>query len=400
MKFSRREFIETAAVTSAAIAAAPGALAQSERSPNVPSRGKTMIVCKYTGIQTIDAAYDSLRRGGDTLDAAIMILKGQEDDPKDDSVGLGGLPNEDGEVELDCSMMHGPTGRAGAVGAVRRIKNVSLLAKTVMEHTGHVLIVAEGASKVAKLHGFTEENLLTERSRKIWQLWKESMSDQDWWGPSIGDPNWKPPTDLTNVPVAEQRIKHLHDLAAEIGIEHEWRDYAVEKVMSPPTGTIPCITLNEKGEMSAAVSTSGLAWKIPGRLGDSPIVGAGIYLDRDVGGAGVTGNGEENIKIAGSHTVVEAMRRGMEPKEAAMEALKRLVALYKNDMTRLRYINLVFHVLRRDGAYAGVALWGQTSSGKQLQIAVHDGTKRLENVSAMFEGKGLSWPPIPVLPKS
>jgi N4-(beta-N-acetylglucosaminyl)-L-asparaginase len=399
MKFSRRKFIESAAVTSAAMAAAPGALAQPEKPPSVASRSKTVVVCKYTGIQTIDAAYDSLKRGGDTLDAAIMILKGQEDDPRDDSVGLGGLPNEDGEVELDCSMMHGPTGRAGAVGAVRRIKNVSLLAKTVMEHTGHVLIVGEGASKVAKLHGFTEENLLTERSRKIWQLWKESMSDQDWWGPSIADPKWKPPTELTGVPVAEDHKKRLHDVAAELGIEPEWRDYAVEKVMSPPTGTIPCITLNEKGEMSAAVSTSGLAWKIPGRLGDSPIVGAGIYLDRDIGGAGVTGNGEENIKIAGSHTVVEAMRRGMEPKEAAMEALKRLVALYKNDMTRLRYINLVFHVLRRDGAYAGVALWGQGSSGKQLQIAVHDGTKRLENVSAMFEGKGLSWPPVPVLPK-
>src|SRR5437868_1284386 len=259
MKFSRRKFIESAAVTSAAIAAAPSALAQAGK--NAPaSSGKTMIVCKYTGIQTIDAAYDSLKRGGDTLDAAIMILKGQEDDPKDDSVGFGGLPNEDGEVELDCSMMHGPTGRAGAVGAVRRIKNVSLLAKTVMEHTGHVLIVGEGANKVAKPHGFVEENLLTERSRKIWQLWKEYMSDQDWWGPSIADPNWKPPTNLTGVPVAEERKKHLHEVAAELGIEPEWRDYAAETVMSPPTGTIPCITLNEKGEMSAAVSTSGLAW--------------------------------------------------------------------------------------------------------------------------------------------
>ena len=398
MKFSRREFIETAAVTSAALAAAPNSLAQSGKTP--AASGKTVIVCKYTGIQTIDAAYDSLKRGGDTLDAAIMILKGQEDDPRDDSVGFGGLPNEDGEVELDCSVMHGPTCRAGAVGAVRRIKNVSLLAKTVMEHTGHVLIVGEGASKVAKLHGFPEENLLTDRSRKIWQLWKESMSDQDWWGPSLSDPNWKPPADLSKTPTAEQRIMRLHELAAEIGIESEWRDYAVEKVMNPPTGTIPCITLNEKGEMSAAVSTSGLAWKITGRLGDSPIIGAGIYLDPEIGGAGVTGNGEENIKIAGSHTVVEAMRRGLDPKEAAMEALKRLAAFYKNDMTRLRYINLVFHVLRRDGAYAGVALWGQTSSGKQLQIAVHDGTKRLENVSAMFEGKSLSWPPVPVLPKS
>src|SRR6266478_5780010 len=139
MKFSRREFIETAAVTSAAIAASPSALAQADKAAAAPAVGKTMIVCKYTGIQSIDGAYEMMRRGGDTLDAAIFVLRGQENDPNDDSVGLGGLPNEDGEVELDASVMHGPTRRIGAVGAVRRIKNVSLLAKTVMEHTGHAL---------------------------------------------------------------------------------------------------------------------------------------------------------------------------------------------------------------------------------------------------------------------
>src|SRR5262249_25829925 len=155
--------------------------------------------------QSIDGAYELLRRGHDTLDAAIFILKAQEDDPNDDTVGLGGLPNEEGEVELDASVFHGPTRRAAAVGAVRRIKNFSLLAKTVMEHTGHVLVVMEGASKVAKLYGFKEEDLLTDRARKTWQLWKETMTDQDWWGPSIADPSWKPPKDLTGVPVAEQR---------------------------------------------------------------------------------------------------------------------------------------------------------------------------------------------------
>ena len=142
------------------------------------------------------------------------------------------------------------------------------------------------------------------------------------------------------------------------------------------------------------------AWKIAGRLGDSPIIGAGIYLDPEVGGAGVTGNGEENIKIVGARTVVENMRHGMPPHDAAMDVLERLVHNYNKDMTRLRYINLVFHVLRRDGAYAGVALWGQTSSGKQLKIAVHDGEKRLENVTALLEGPSLSWPPIPELPKA
>src|SRR6266513_712976 len=141
MKFSRREFIESAAVTSAALAAAPVTMAQAAKSQTSPAIGKSVIVAKYTGIQSIDGAYELMRRGGDTLDSAIFVLRGQEDDPNDNSVGLGGLPNEDGEVELDASVMHGPTRRAGAVASVRRIKNVARLAKTVMERTNHTMIV-------------------------------------------------------------------------------------------------------------------------------------------------------------------------------------------------------------------------------------------------------------------
>ena len=397
MEFSRRQFLGSAAAMSAATALGHEPKTQEGAKP-IKSSGKAVVITKYTGMQSIDGAYEMLRRGQDTLDAAIFVLKAQEDDPNDNTVGLGGLPNEDGEVELDAAVMHGPTRRAAAVGGVRRIRNVAALAKTVMAHTGHALLVHEGAARVAKLFGFKEEDLLTERSRQIWQLWKESMSEQDWWGPSIADPAWKPPQQLTNVPVAQVLRERIERKAQEIGIDAAWRKLAVDSVLYPPTGTIPCIALNEKGEMSAAVSTSGLAWKIPGRLGDSPVIGAGIYLDPEIGGVGSTGSGEENIKLVGAHTVVENMRRGMTPLEAGMDALRRLAHAYNNDMTRLRYINLVFHILRRDGQYAGVSLWPIRSNGQQISIAVHDGTKRLENVKSLFDGKALSWPPIPELP--
>src|SRR5580693_71755 len=129
-----------------------------------------------------------------SLSLGLLDSKGPEDDPNDTSVGLGGLPNEEGVVELDACCMHGPTRRAGSVGGVRNIKNVSLVSKGVMEHTGHVMLVGEGAERFAVAMGFPRENLLTDRSRKIWLLWKEYHSTDDWWGPGMNDPQWKAPT--------------------------------------------------------------------------------------------------------------------------------------------------------------------------------------------------------------
>jgi N4-(beta-N-acetylglucosaminyl)-L-asparaginase len=404
----RRDFLSGLAIAGASLAAGQTgngnntSSAQSKPAAQPASGGgKNVIICARNGFNYIDAGYDNLRKGADTLDAAITVVSGPENDPNDDSVGLGGLPNEDCVVELDSCCMHGPTRRAGSVGAVHDIKNVASLAKTVMEHTGHVMLVGEGASHFGLLMGFPKENLLTEHSRKIWQLWKEYHSNQDWWGPGMADPGWKPPAPLEESSIKNQpeQIQQLYALAGEIGIPAEERMDAIEKVLHPPTGTINCSALNEKGEMSSVTTTSGLAWKIPGRCGDSPIIGAGCYCDQDVGAAGATGNGEENIKIVGAHTIVENMRKGMSPEEAGMDALKRIVRNYNGDMTRIKYVSMVFYILRKDGAYAGVSMWSGTQD-RPIRFAVHDGTKRMENCKYLYQGAASSWPPMPKTPRN
>jgi N4-(beta-N-acetylglucosaminyl)-L-asparaginase len=166
-------------------------------------------------------------------------------------------------------------------------------------------------------------------------------------------------------------------------------------VLFPPTGTIHCSALGENGDISGCTTTSGLAWKIPGRVGDSPIIGAGCYTDQDVGSAGATGSGEENIKVAGAHTIVENMRKGMAPLEAGMDALKRIVRNYNGDMERVKFMDMTYYILRKDGAYAGVSLWEGYQEGKPHRIAVHDGTRRLEKAVNLFPGVSQEWPPRP-----
>ena len=399
----RRDFLSGMAITSASLAAGQTPAPQKMDSPYkmIPNTGKpkNIIICAANGFNYIDAGFEKLRSGADTLDAAITVVSGPENDPNDDSVGLGGLPNEEGVVELDSCCMHGPTRRAGSVGGVRDIKNVASVAKAVMEHTGHVMLVGEGATRFAVAMGFPKENLLTEHSRKIWMLWKETHSNQDWWGPGVSDPNWKPPAAMSEL-LEDQplHIRKMYVIAADLGIAESQRMDAIQKVLNPPTGTINCSALNEKGEMSSVTTTSGLAWKLPGRCGDSPIIGAGCYCDQDIGAAGATGNGEENIRVAGAHTIVENMRHGMSPEDAGMDALKRIARNFNNDMTRLSYLNMFYYVLRKDGAYAGVSLW----SGKgdhPRRYAVHDGTKKYETAKYLFEGQAKDWPPMPQVPK-
>jgi N4-(beta-N-acetylglucosaminyl)-L-asparaginase len=322
----------------------------------MPAAGKRpLIISSSNGLHALDKGMDVLKKGGDTLDAVVAAVTVVEDDPNDDSVGYGGLPNEEGEVELDASVMHGPTGRAGSVAGVRRIKNVSRLAKTVMEKTNHVMIVGDGARRFGVAEGFEEMNLLTEHSRKIWLAWRASISFN--WRPGIDSPEWK------------EHISAIFD--------HDEKEiaYAERVIARPPTGTIPCMAVDEKGDISATTSTSGLAWKIPGRVGDSPIIGAGCFVDNEVGAAGATGKGEENIKIAGGHTIVEMMRKGMSPTDACLEAMHRVAKNYKNDKKKLKTFHLFFYALNKDGVHGSASLWNNHYDKTPAQYAVHDGSE-------------------------
>jgi N4-(beta-N-acetylglucosaminyl)-L-asparaginase len=402
MSWSRREFLATTVAGSLALGLSPGDADEAQAQPARGPGKRPILVSANNGLNYLDDAYAFLAKGGDTLDAALRVVKGPEDDPNDDSVGLGGLPNEECVVELDASCMHGPTRRGGAVGGVRNIRNVSLVAKAVMEHTGHVMLVGEGAERFAVAAGFARENLLTERSRKIWFLWKQYHSTGDWWGPGPADPRFQVPGAADKPkPHSElwpERLRQLERLAADVGIEPDFRAAAIQRVLRPPTGTIHCSALNDKGEISGCTTTSGLAFKLAGRLGDSPIIGAGCYTDQDVGSAGATGSGEENIKIAGAHTIVESMRRGMSPLEAGMDALKRISRNYDGDQARLRFVDMTFYILRKDGAYAGVSLWEGYGPDHPHKIAVHDGTRRSETTVSLLKGSSQGYPPFPKLP--
>jgi N4-(beta-N-acetylglucosaminyl)-L-asparaginase len=321
-----------------------------------PAQGKRpLIISSANGLHALEKGMDILKKGGDTLEAVVAAVTVVEDDPNDDSVGYGGLPNEEGEVELDASVMHGPTHRAGSVAAVRRIKNVSRLAKTVMENTNHVMLVADGARRYAVAQGFEEMNLLTEHSRKIWLAWKAKTSFN--WRPGIDSPEWK-----------EHMAALFDGNEAEIA-------YAEQVIAHPRTGTIPCMAVDAKGDISATTTTSGLSWKIPGRVGDSPIIGAGCCVDNEVGAAGSTGKGEENIKISGGHTIIEMMRQGKSPTDACMEALARIAHNYKNDKKKLSTFHIYFYAINKDGAHGAASLWRNGYEKKHAAYAVHDGTE-------------------------
>ena len=333
------------------------------------------------GINCCAKAVEVIKGGGDTLDAVIAGVNIVELDPRDNSVGYGGLPNEEGVVELDASCMHGPTRRGGAVGALRNIKTPSKVAKAVMEQTDHMFLVGEGALKFARIMGFKEENILTEESRIQWLIWKKSLRDgnnHNNWGPGLDTPPAKKKGALD----LEQLKKEFPHAGEEMLAE------AIQNATNPPHGTINCIALNEKGEMSAVTTTSGMAWKIPGRVGDSPIIGGGLWLDQDIGGAGSTGRGEENIRACGAHTIVENMRHGMSPKEATLDALKRVVRNFDNDMERLTQVDLDFYALRKDGEYASASLWGpRGNAAKRFAVCTSDRESHHEDCTFLMERK-------------
>jgi N4-(beta-N-acetylglucosaminyl)-L-asparaginase len=414
MPTTRRDFL-----TRTALGAAVGVTSfdASAQSPNADALQRMtppknpVIVTRETGDNSLAEAYKMLLDGEDTLTAAHHICLGRENDPSDHSVGYGGLPNEDGVVELDACCMHGPTRQAGSVGALHNIRNACLVSRRIMEQTSHVMLVGEGAEYFAVAQGFKREDMLTDDARKIWLLWKENHSSRDFWGPGMASPSWRDPmasspqSMLMRHPSAEDADAHreliiaqstrLYAMAADLGIPEPKRWTAVEQVLWPTTGTIHVSALNAKGEISGATTTSGQAFKLAGRLGDSPILGAGCYTDQDVGSAGATGSGEENIKVAGAHTIVELMRAGMSPKDAGLETLRRIVRNYNGDMNKVRYLDMIYYIVRRDGAYAGVSLWSTTATGKPRMFAVHDAQGgRSEPCVALLQGTNISWPPI------
>jgi N4-(beta-N-acetylglucosaminyl)-L-asparaginase len=407
MSTTRRDFLSRSAILAAGVAGNAAAQTPKPHSdaPFTYTPPKhPVIITRETGDNAVAEAYSLLEQGTDTLEAALHICQAREDDPSDHSVGYGGLPNEDGIVELDACVMHGPTRRAGSVAAITNIRHAARVADTVMRRTAHVMIVGTNAEKFAVTEGFARENMLTDDARKIWLLWKEHGIG--WWGPGIDSPDWKPPVQTPgaiphaslyprhptpdHLPAIEARLRYLADRADRLGIPAHLRHEAALQVLWPTTGTIHVSALNTKGEMSGATTTSGMAWKIPGRVGDSPIIGAGCYTDQEIGSAGATGNGEENIKISGAHTIIDCMRRGATPKEAGLEALRRIARNYNNDMTKLRYLDMIYYILRRDGAYAGVSLWSTRGTGAQKKFVIHDGALRTEPCDSLFEGTTLS----------
>jgi N4-(beta-N-acetylglucosaminyl)-L-asparaginase len=254
-----------------------------------------------TGQNAMEAGWEILKNGGSAVDAVEKAANVIEVDPEDTSVGYGGLPNENGVVQLDASFMDGKTYSAGAVACLENIKTPASVAKLVMQHTDHVLLVAQGALAFAKAWGFQEENLLTEKARKIWLRWKEEMSQDDDWGV---------PDHLKNIMKKESYWRDFPD------IEHHY-------------GTTNVLAIDSNGDIAGCTTTSGLSFKINGRVGDSPIIGAGLYVDNEVGAAGATGRGEDVIKSCASNFMVIRMKEGRTPQQACEDALKMIVDKYR-----------------------------------------------------------------------
>lgn len=357
MEISRRKFLGTSAAAAAALTldrsanAATPRIAVIDRMRATEPAFRPVVVASANGIRGVARAFDMItRQNADTLDAIIAGVNIQELDPEDQSVGLGGLPNEEGVVQLDASCMHGPTKRAGSVGALEDIATPSLVAKAVMDYTDHIMLVGAGAKKFALEMGFKEQNLLTEKSRRDWLRWKACLNPTDAWLDTRSD-SAAPPRPTASLSFDDP----LH--------------------VKFTTGTINMNAVNAAGDMSSVTTTSGLSWKLPGRVGDSPIIGAGQYCDNSVGAAGSTGRGEANIKVCGAFLTVEFMRQGMSPDQACMKTIDRVIAMTERrllDPNGRPLFDLQFYALSRDGrfgsasAYEGAHFSVADSSGARL----------------------------------
>ncbi len=377
MPHTRRTFIVSATAALAAVSARAAAarrddptaafIPQPEALTRWANHRGPCVIASGNGITATARAYETMQQGADPVDAVVAGVSLVENDPNDNSVGYGGLPNEDGVVQLDASVMHGPTHKAGAVACLEGIKNPSQVALLVLKTTDHILLVGEGAKRFALRHGFIEENLLTEESRQAWLRWKSSLSPTD---------DWLDPEQMDfqvtglNTPVAPASEPRVFARGAPTRDLHTF--YQSLPIPST-TGTINCSAVNADSNLASCTTTSGLSWKIPGRVGDSPIVGAGMYVDNDVGAAGSTGRGEAVIANCASFNIVREMESGKAPTEACLAVLHRIASKTlerRNRDERGRpNFNVSFYALRKDGAYGSACLLPGGS------FAVHDGTE-------------------------
>jgi N4-(beta-N-acetylglucosaminyl)-L-asparaginase len=345
-KVTRREFVRTGTAGLAAAATLPGF----GQAPTVMIKKSVQPVViasangnKYKNggqVTAVEKAFSMMTQGSDVLDALIAGVNIVELDPEETSVGYGGLPNADGVVQLDSCCMHGPKRRAGGVAALEGVRTPSLVAQKVMDETDHHLIVGKGAQEFARSMGFKiEDDLNTEKSRKAWVEWKRRTDPLHYLDPI-------------------KRQAAIRRVELEM-IEEGWVD------PNHFYGTINCDGINAKGEICGVTTTSGLAWKIPGRVGDSPILGAGLYVDGEIGAAGSTGRGEANLYNLTSFLIVENLRRGMLPKDAGMEAMKRIKA--NTVEKRLQRadgnpnFNINFYILNARGEHAGVGMYADNN---------------------------------------
>ena len=310
-------------------------------------------IASHNGLNAAERAWNLLQNGAAPLDAVVEGVTLVEDDPDELTVGYGGLPNEDGVVELDAAVMDGATHRGGAVAAMQGIRHPTKVAQLVMLQTKRVLLAGEGARRFALANGFQEEDLLTEKARRMWHYWRRRRSEVDDWH--------APPDDEAN-------------LDAQRYFKQEFYKSG---------GTVHCAAVDADANMACATSTSGHAFKLAGRVGDSPILGAGLYVDNDVGSCGSIGHGEANMRHLSSFAVVELMRQGASPEEAGMEVLRRINAKslpQERDEQGRANFNLQLFILGKDGSHAGVAMWGP----KQIAVADEAGARR-EDCCALFQ---------------
>jgi N4-(beta-N-acetylglucosaminyl)-L-asparaginase len=367
---SRRDFVISSA---AAGIAATTPVTGNAQAPTVKPRPgvKPVVIASRNGvtmknggdISAVETAFERMAKGEDVLDSILAGVNIVELDPEDTSVGYGGLPNADGIVQLDSCCMHGPRKQAGGVAALEGIRTPSLVAKAVMDHTDHHLLVGRGAQHFARNMGFEiEDDLNTETSRQLWLDWKRRIDPDHYLDP-------------------EKRF----EAGAQAG-----RDMVREGLINEDDyyGTINCNGVNWRGEVCGVTTTSGLAWKIPGRVGDSPILGAGLYVDGDVGAAGSTGRGEANLYGLLSFLVVEEMRRGQHPLDAGMEALRRI----RGNTIEPRLLNkrgmpnfgIKFYVINSVGDYAGVSMYA-AEDDDQFSVCTENGAELLK-LEPLLEG--------------